>query len=98
LYWGCSDGRDHWNGTLYDTKCDAHSAKLVMAGDVIDPTADNPLGGAIWTWNATDSNGCGTYTTFSGSEPAASSDVVAGVGNCNWWEINCDFGVLTFYV
>ena len=96
MYWGCSDGKQHWNGTLYDTKCDAHAARLIIAGD---PTyaPDNPFGMATFDWRFSTSNGCGTSSTFSGSGKAYSY-IRAGVGNCNSWELTCGYTLVTYQI
>ncbi|HET7018180.1 MAG TPA: hypothetical protein VFI65_29955 [Streptosporangiaceae bacterium] len=96
VYWGCSDNRDHWNGTVYDTKCDAHAGHVEVAADLsIDPTVDGfDSSHAQWVWSATAGNGCGTWTTFSGSDPSALDEITVGTANCNWWELNCNWGLL----
>jgi hypothetical protein len=97
VYWGCSDGKDHWSGTVYDTKCDAHSGRFVIGGDAeADPvsTDEFPVTHAKWNYTYTAGNGCGTYTTFSGSgSPVATERITIGAGNCNWWELGCVFGL-----
>jgi len=96
VYWGCPDGKDHWSGTVYDTKCDAHPGRFVIGGDAeADPVSvdEFPVARALWNYTYTAGNGCGTYTTFSGSGAAATNRITVGAGNCNWWEIGCLFGL-----
>ena len=102
IYWGWSDRKDHWSGTVYDTKCDAHPAHFVIAGDVeADPVSVDsfPVVQADWHYANTDANGCGTYTTFSGSgSPAATETITIGAGNCNWRDGGCEYGLDQFVV
>jgi hypothetical protein len=66
--WQCSDGRFHASGTLYDDLCDHRSARLVLtANGYLLPDQEYY---DQWDWGANAGNGCGTYSTFSMSEPA----------------------------
>jgi hypothetical protein len=87
--WQCSDNRFHASGTLYDDKCDARSARLAMiANGLYLPGLDEYMD--QWSWDTNASNGCGTYSTFSMSEPAVEigseatqGDVQILVGACS---------------
>lgn len=63
LSWGCSDGKVHWSGTLYDDKCDAMAGRIAFIGGFVDGQ------GSDWEWAANAGNGCGTHSTFGGSKP-----------------------------
>jgi hypothetical protein len=83
FYPHCSDGKSHWSGTLWDTKCDGRSARVVLV-------ANQQYG--VWQWdhgyNA--GNGCGTYSTYSGFDNSVvayagvSWAVEVSVGACSW--------------
>jgi hypothetical protein len=62
--YGCSDGKLHWSGTLYDDKCDSRAARISIYSGFIESLGDQ------WEWSANAGNGCGTHSTFSGSDPA----------------------------
>jgi hypothetical protein len=74
FYPRCSDGRSHWSGVIRDTRCDARSGKIML-------TSWAWVGGHAYQAN----NGCGTSSSFSGSDRALSSpwEVWASVGACN---------------
>lgn len=74
FYPRCSDNRSHWSGVIRDTSCDARSGKVLLTS---------------WAWSSGHAyqanNGCGTSSSFSGSDRALSSpwEVWVSVGACN---------------
>jgi hypothetical protein len=86
--WQCTDGKFHSSGTLYDDKCDARAGRLaVTANGYYLPDQEYYR---QWDWDTNAGNGCGTYSTFSMSEPAVEvspgapqGDVKIQVGACN---------------
>lgn len=74
FYPKCSDNKAHWSGVIRDTACDARSGKVVLTS---------------WAWNSGHAyqanNGCGTSSSFSGSDRGLTSpwEVWVNVGACN---------------
>jgi hypothetical protein len=94
VHWQCTDDKFHASGKLYDDKCDAQSARLALLANGFS-LPDQPYYDE-WEWDANTGNGCGTYSTFSMSEPeikVASGDssanlkieVGACASNCGNW-------------
>jgi hypothetical protein len=78
----CSDGRLHFYGVIYDDKCDARAGDIALVGDPLDLGP----GGYYqdWGYNAFAGNGCGTHSSFSGSETKLLyGHLQIGVGACN---------------
>lgn len=84
FYPECSDNRSHWNGTLWDTKCDSRAARVSL-------TANQAFGYWQWSHGYTAGNGCGSSASYSGSDAsvidyAGSSWIVdVAAGACNTW-------------
>jgi hypothetical protein len=81
FYPRCGDGRSHWHGTVWDTLCDARAGRFYIIANPIE-TAQQ------WGHHYNVPNGCGTSTTFSGSDQyvgvVTTWHVVVGVLACNW--------------
>jgi hypothetical protein len=79
----CSDGQSHVYGTVYDTSCDGRQAQGFMQVETV-PEIGSPW--QVWLKSAAVDNGCGNYTTFTGSgpEPATSSGQTWRVHACTW--------------
>jgi hypothetical protein len=84
FYPECSDNLSHWSGTLYDTKCDGRSARAVLV-------ANQAYGYWQWAHGYNAGNGCGTSSTFRGSDRSVidywglSWVVEVSAGACNTW-------------
>jgi hypothetical protein len=81
-YSNCSDGRVHWSGVLSDTSCDGRAARVVLSGDqffLLDGTYVS-----AWDDGFSATGGCGTSSSFSGSDFALSSPwrVTIWLGAC----------------
>jgi hypothetical protein len=93
FYPECSDNRSHWNGTLWDTKCDGRSARVSMV-------ANQRYGYWQWEHGYTAGNGCGSGASYSGSDAsvidyAGSSWIVeVAVGACSWSCASWTYGYL----
>jgi len=89
-HWQCSDGNFHASGTLYDDKCDAREAHLVMtANGVLLPDGQDDFYDQ-WEYQAWAGNGCGTHSSFTVTRPAVEigpnstqGDVQILVGACS---------------
>jgi hypothetical protein len=83
FYPHCSDGRSHWNGTVWDTRCDGRAARVVLV-------ANQAYGYWQWDHGYNAGNGCGSSATYSGSDRsvvayAGSNWIVeVSVGACSW--------------
>jgi hypothetical protein len=93
FYPQCSDGKSHWNGTLWDTKCDGRSARLSLV-------ANQAYGYWQWAHAYNAGNGCGSSSTYVGSDRSviayagSSWSVEVAVGACSWSCANFTKGYL----
>jgi hypothetical protein len=93
FYPQCSDGKSHWNGTLWDTRCDARSARVGLV-------ANQRYGYWQWDHGYNAGNGCGSSSTYAGSDRsvlayAGSNWIVeVGVGACSVSCSSFTFGYL----
>lgn len=76
FYPRCGDNQAHWHGVIRDTKCDARSGKVILWAIP-----------EYWSHAYQANNGCGTSSSFSGSDRALNSpwQLQVAVGACNSW-------------
>lgn len=82
FYPKCSDNRAHFSGWIHDIACDNRAGRLVLeANGYFYPDGYRDEWGHVY--NA--SNGCGTTTTFSGTDVALTSpwQFTIDVGACS---------------